>query len=90
MVFELRHRPAWVVVPVSAVRRMLKGGGSAKEEASNQDSPEDEGATAAAQDQPVATAPSGDPIQVDPDVLQQVSEGRYYQYSEPTWTNTGT
>ncbi len=79
VVYELRNRPDWLDVPVSAVRRMLQGGISAEEQADGRNIPEKESETAVDQNKTTAEAPLGGPIPVNPEVLQQVSDGRYYQ-----------
>ncbi|WP_299167498.1 1,4-alpha-glucan branching protein GlgB [uncultured Arthrobacter sp.] len=79
VVYELRNRPNWVDVPVSAVRRMLKGSGSAAEQTPSPVAAGQESETPLVQDQTTSNASSADPIPVEPHVLQEVSEGRYYQ-----------
>ncbi|WP_026545329.1 1,4-alpha-glucan branching protein GlgB [Arthrobacter sp. 35/47] len=99
VVYELRNRPDWVDVPVSAVRRMLKGGRAAEEQSVEEKpdhkeahqegiveestaGPQETGkvpAAEAAHSEAAAGTPPGDPIPVDTEILQAVSEGRYYQ-----------
>lgn len=78
VVYELRNRPDWVDVPVAAVRRMLKGGGSEPGHTSAQ-SIGTKGTTVDSAQQQETRESLDNPIPVDHDILHQVSEGRYYQ-----------
>lgn len=78
VVYELRNRPDWVDVPVSAVRRMLKGG-SAKDQPTSREKAEPQAEATPTEDHPISNTTPAGPIPVDQDVLQQVSDGRYYQ-----------
>ncbi|MCC3273750.1 1,4-alpha-glucan branching protein GlgB [Arthrobacter zhangbolii] len=91
VVYEMRNRPRWVSVPVTAVRHIL----AQAENAARADESQEESTVnkhrkspaASATAEPEAPKDSGatglaapaEPIPVSEDVLRAVSEGRYYQ-----------
>ncbi|MCC3276498.1 MULTISPECIES: 1,4-alpha-glucan branching protein GlgB [unclassified Arthrobacter] len=95
VVYEIRNRPRWVSVPAKAVRQILAQAENAmradddSQEESTMNKPRKPRSAAAtaepeAPDVPAAgnpdtAAPAPAPVPVTEDVLQAVSEGRYYQ-----------
>ncbi|WP_146364304.1 1,4-alpha-glucan branching protein GlgB [Arthrobacter yangruifuii] len=85
VVYEIRNRPRWISVPAKAVRSILtqtENAASADEsqEESTVNKPRKSRSTPAAAEPEVPGASvSTGPVPVPEDVLQAVSEGRYYQ-----------
>ncbi|MCQ1957660.1 1,4-alpha-glucan branching protein GlgB [Arthrobacter sp. zg-Y826] len=81
VVYEMRNRPRWISVPAAAARSILmKADDAARKEESTVNKPRKSRSASATAEPQVPDVPvSTDPIPVTEDVLQAVSEGRYYQ-----------
>ncbi|MCQ1996687.1 1,4-alpha-glucan branching protein GlgB [Arthrobacter sp. zg-Y1171] len=85
VVYEMRNRPRWISVPATAVRHILAQAENAaradeSQEESTVNKPRKSRSTSATAEPEVPDVPvSTEPIPVSEDVLQAVSEGRYYQ-----------
>ena len=85
VVYEIRNRPRWIGVPAAAARQILAQADNARradesQEESTVNKPRKPRSTAAIVEPEAPAVPaSTDPLPVSQDVLQAVSEGRYYQ-----------
>ena len=88
VVYEMRNRPRWVSVPAAAVRQILTQADNARradesQEESTVNKPRKPRSTSVTAEPEVPDTADGlaaaEPIPVSEDVLQAVSEGRYYQ-----------
>ncbi len=88
VVYEIRNRPRWISVPAAAARQILTEADNARRADESQEEstvnkprkPRSTSVTAEAEAPATTGGPAAaEPIQVSEDVLQAVSEGRYYQ-----------